>query len=181
MILTEKYMELQAKNYNLIKRRKFQETNMNVYSKPPSALSVVSINNIQLNPTLEVKTKPKTFLSSTSGISRSLQSAPARMSKRSMSSFDVFKREHIGIDSRVKSAYESEYRKLPDRLQLKPPENFKSFLESLKDKFVEQKLKNFPNYLKKKRKTKDSMTLDQLDKVLGTKNLKNNIFSIKIK
>lgn len=142
-ILTEKYIDLQAYNYKFIK---------NIQNRRDSHMSNQTFSSVF------------SALGGYPSTRRSIHSAPAKIKQ---SSFDLFKREQADLESRISSAYHSDPDQIPDRLNLKTPEKYKPFLESLKDKFVDQKLRCNPNYQKKKRKTKYSMTLEDLDKILG--------------
>lgn len=147
-ILIEKYIDLQANNFKFIKNA--QSQNESVNSDPRMInLSVLSVS--EFNPSI---------------YARSVQSAPAKMRRLSHVSFDVFKAEHSDLESRLSSAHDSYYEHLPHRLTLKAPQSYKSHLDMIKEKFVEQKLK-FNASVKKKRKNKYSMTLQEFDKALG--------------
>lgn len=146
-ILIEKYIDLQANNFKFIKNN--QNQNEVPDSRMLTNLSAMSIS--EFNPSI---------------YARSVQSAPAKIRRLSHVSFDLFKAEQSDLEGRLSSAHDSYYKHVPHRLTLKAPQSYKSHLEMLKEKFVDQKLK-FNSSVKKKRRNKYSMTLQEFDEALG--------------
>lgn len=155
-ILVEKYIDLQANNFKFIK---------NIESRNTSRLSDPRM--------LTMSALSSSGVFSPSLIARSVQSAPAKLRRMSHVSFDLFKAEQSDLEGRLSSAYDSYYDNVPHRLTLKTPQSYKSHLDQIKEKFVDQKLR-FNSSVKKKRKNKYSMTLQDLDKALGR--IKKNFF-----
>ncbi|RNA39751.1 hypothetical protein BpHYR1_012041 [Brachionus plicatilis] len=150
-ILIEKYIDLQAKNFKFIQN--IESRNMSRLSEPRKInLSSLSTSGV-FSPSL---------------FARSVQSAPAKMRRLSHVSFDLFKAEQSDLESRLSSAYDSYYEHVPHRLTLKTPQSYQSHLDKIKEKFVDQKLR-FNSSVKKKRKNKHSMTLQDLDRTLAQK------------
>jgi hypothetical protein len=81
---------------------------------------------------------------------------------------DDFHHDQEDLYDKFGSVYEMSYEALPSRLKLKIPDTYNSYIDSIKEKFVEQKLKYFPNYLKPgKRKNKGTKSMVEVDEELG--------------
>ncbi|CAF0832466.1 unnamed protein product [Brachionus calyciflorus] len=155
-ILTEKFIDLEANNYKFMK---------NIQNRIESRMSNPRILNASVLSMSGGYASPSLF-------ARSVQSAPAKISRTSNASFDLFRIEQVNLEHRITSAYQNDYDYVPERLNLKTPDSYKSNLETLKEKFVDQKLRCNPNYQKKRRRNNYSMTLEDLDKFLATKSSK---------
>ena len=100
--------------------------------------------------------------------SRFVKSAPSRFRtnfslglSNGLEALDEFKVDQTYLISRVESEYERQYEDLPDRLKFKTPETFSSYHDKINERFVDQKMLRFPNYLKPKKRPKTTQTLEE--------------------
>jgi hypothetical protein len=196
-VLTKKYLDYQANNHSLLKKRKEEIRKRSSISLEPQQISTETLNTTNSSFNLKYTSQaPPVKVTSSSAVnfdtsrtantmeeslldfenkhSRYIKSAPSRMFNMKPEPFDEFKLDQIDLISRFESVYETQYENLPERLKLKTPNQYNSFLDTIKDKFVEQKLTMFPNYLKPcKRPNKMTKSLHDFELEMGNFQFEN--------
>jgi hypothetical protein len=187
--LTKKYLDYQANNHSLLKQRKEQikKRNSVINFELQQQMSTETLN--MTNSSFNLKYSQPIKLTSSSAVnfdtartadfeeslvefenkhSLYIKSVLSRMFTTRPEPFDEFKLDQIDLIGRFESVYETSYEQLPERLKIKTPTEYTSFIDSIKNKFVEQKLTMFPNYLKPtKRPNKMTKSLLAFDLEFG--------------
>jgi hypothetical protein len=102
---------------------------------------------------------------------RVIKSAPAEDMHTSEDGVPVniefLNKDYANLQNKLTDFYGKKYELLPARQKMSAPASFRSYMDSIRDKFREQNSRYFPNYKKKSKDLKISLTYDDLVKDLG--------------
>jgi hypothetical protein len=102
---------------------------------------------------------------------RVIKSAPAEDMHTSEDGVPVniefLNKDYANLQNKLTDFYGKKYELLPARQKMSAPASFRSYMDCIRDKFREQNSRYFPNYKKKSKDLKISLTYDDLVKDLG--------------
>ena len=110
--------------------------------------------------------------------SRVIRSAPVESTKKTKAdvntidltlspTVEAFNKEQSNLKNKLSEFYGKSYDLLPNRQKMSAPASFRSYVDCIRDKFREQNSRYFPNYKKKSRDLKISVSYEDLLKNLG--------------
>lgn len=86
--------------------------------------------------------------------------------------FDSFNEEQMKLYDKLAEFYGKDYESLPLRQKIYTPDTFKPYMQTIQDRFREQNDKYYPNYKRKFRKPKISISYEELIEGLGKNQFK---------
>lgn len=101
---------------------------------------------------------------------RIIKSAPAEDVYNSTDvpiNIEFLNKDYTNLQKKLQEFYGKKYELLPARQKMSAPASFRSYVDCIRDKFREQNSRYFPNYKKKSRDLKISLSYEDLVKDLG--------------